>query len=376
MTKDKKFLYTISIAAFAALLTIFILTARNSNILTAAAMALITPLVCLLIRKRATVSINKKEALLLTTVVAVLYVILILIAGTFSTSYINPYFVTSESLLRTVIPAAVIIITSEIIRFVFLSQKNTFATVLSWFICVLAEIMIFSGASEIDNVNLFMDLVGLTLFPAICANIYYHYSSKSFGALPNICFRLIFTLYVYFVPKYTEIPDALHACIKILLPLGVLTLTKALFDKQKKNVSAAKGDKISLVGMLASGVVIVSIAMLISCQFRFGAIVIATGSMTGEINKGDVIIYERYDDQTIKSGQVIVFLDDESKIVHRVVRIENISGEIRYYTKGDANTDEDQGYRTEADIVGLTDLKIAYVGYPTLWLHELINSVN
>ena len=137
MTKDKKFLYTISIAAFAALLTIFILTARNSNILTAAAMALITPLVCLLIRKRATVSINKKEALLLTTVVAVLYVILILIAGTFSTSYINPYFVTSESLLRTVIPAAVIIITSEIIRFVFLSQKNTFATVLSWFICRL-----------------------------------------------------------------------------------------------------------------------------------------------------------------------------------------------------------------------------------------------
>jgi signal peptidase len=112
--------------------------------------------------------------------------------------------------------------------------------------------------------------------------------------------------------------------------------------------------------------------MLISCQFRFGAVVIATESMTGEINKGDVIIYERYDDQTIKEGQVIVFLQDQNRIIHRVVKIENIGGEVRYFTKGDANYSLDDGYITDADIVGLTDVKIAYIGYPTLWLRKLI----
>jgi signal peptidase I len=96
--------------------------------------------------------------------------------------------------------------------------------------------------------------------------------------------------------------------------------------------------------------------------------------MTGEINKGDIIIYERYDSQPIVEGQVIVFLDGQSKIVHRVVEIKNIGGEIRYYTQGDANDDRDMGYRTKADLFGVTDIKIAYAGYPTLWLRELLGS--
>ena len=114
--------------------------------------------------------------------------------------------------------------------------------------------------------------------------------------------------------------------------------------------------------------------MLISCQFRFGAIVIATESMTGEINKGDMIIYEAYKGQQIEEGQVIVFLHNDNQIIHRVARIETVGNETRYYTKGDANSAEDSGYRTDADIIGLTDVKIAFVGYPTLWLRELLPS--
>ena len=33
---------------------------------------------------------------------------------------------------------------------------------------------------------------------------------------------------------------------------------------------------------------------------------------------------------------------------------------------------DDKNYITDADIVGLTDMKIAYVGFPTLWLRELL----
>ena len=61
---------------------------------------------------------------------------------------------------------------------------------------------------------------------------------------------------------------------------------------------------------------------------------------------------------------------------HRVVRIERFGSEVRYYTKGDANYAEDPGFRTEGDIVGLTDMKVAYVGYPTLWLHELLEAAD
>jgi signal peptidase I len=67
-------------------------------------------------------------------------------------------------------------------------------------------------------------------------------------------------------------------------------------------------------------------------------------------------------------------LKNENKIVHRVVDIERIGGEIRYYTKGDANNSLDVGYITDADIVGTTTAKVSYVGFPTLWLRELLDS--
>ena len=145
---------------------------------------------------------------------------------------------------------------------------------------------------------------------------------------------------------------------------------------EKKRNAIVKGKKVSLIGTVVAVAVVISTAMLISCQFRFGAIVIATESMTGEINKGDMIIYERYDGQPIKEGQVIVFMSYDVRIIHRVVKIEHIGNEVRYYTKGDANEEQDQGYVTEADIVGLTDMKLSYVGYPTLWLRELLEGSN
>jgi signal peptidase len=221
-----------------------------------------------------------------------------------------------------------------------------------------------------------MDLVGLTLFPAISANIYYHYTSKRYGMFPSTVLRTVITLYVYFIPNITGISNAMSACLKLFLPLGVLAFVSALYEKGKKN-AIRRGQKLSTVTMIFAVLTVTFVAMLISCQFRFGALVIATESMTGEINKGDMIIYEQYDDQPIEVGQVIVFTqNNQNRIVHRVIKIETVNGEKRYYTQGDANPAPDDAYRTEADIIGLTDLKLAYVGYPTLWLKELLEGSN
>jgi signal peptidase I len=274
-----------------------------------------------------------------------------------------------------VIPIVVITVGSEIIRHVLLSQKNKVVSFISFLICIALDVLMFSSIPEIRTFNKFMDLVGLTLFPAVSANIYYHYISKRYGVLPNVLFKLITTLYIYFVPSSAAMPDALTACIKMLYPIFLLAFISALYEKKKRNVGR-KDSKVSVVAMILTIIILISSAMLISCKFKYGALVIATESMTGEINKGDIIIYERYDSQPIIEGQVIVFIENQSRIVHRVVEIQNIGGEIRYYTKGDANEDWDSGYRTQEDILGITDIKIVYAGYPTLWLRELMKSKN
>jgi signal peptidase len=53
------------------------------------------------------------------------------------------------------------------------------------------------------------------------------------------------------------------------------------------------------------------------------------------------------------------------------VKIEIINGVTRYYTKGDANEDNDAGFIVDSDIVGVVNYKVPYLGYPTLWMRSL-----
>ena len=370
MNKDKRTLYAITLAIIAVLSVLLFINVKSSRIMTAIVLVPLAVITVCFIKKRISYSINKREVFMLATVVAVLYAILTEMTGLYFTYYKNPYFITVRILAEQVLPLAAIIVSVELIRVVLLAQKNKLVDFFSFFIGILAEILAFSSLVGITNFNRFMDLVGLTLFPAFTANLYYHYISKRYGALPNIAFRLIITLYTYFIPTITGMADSLASCIKLIFPIITLALTSAMFEKKTKVVR--KGSrKLSAVATVLTAAIVVSIAMLISCQFQFGALVIATESMTGEINKGDMIIYERYEGQPIKEGQVIVFTDNGSRIVHRVVKIVTIGNETRYFTKGDANEDLDMGYRLAEDIVGLTDIKVAFIGYPTLWLREI-----
>ena len=120
-------------------------------------------------------------------------------------------------------------------------------------------------------------------------------------------------------------------------------------------------------------VLAVCFMMLISCEFRYKFLIIATESMTGSIDKGDGVIYEEYTGQHIEEEDVIVFLLDDLVTVHRVVEVTHINGENRYYTKGDANDTLDRGFATDAEVLGVVKAKIPYLGYPTLWLRGAFN---
>ena len=87
--------------------------------------------------------------------------------------------------------------------------------------------------------------------------------------------------------------------------------------------------------------------------------------MVPTINKGDVVIIEKFDNNVdkLKEGQIIAFEYHGVLIVHRIIRISEVKGEYFLYTQGDANNAED-GYPVTQD-------KIPYIGLPTVWLKEV-----
>ena len=377
MNSDKRKIYIISFGIFAVLLAVFLLCGNYSRVIAAIALVLSAVVACLVIKKRISLSINKRTVLLLMILIGVLYLVLFYLSGFKFGFYQTNYILNADLVLKVIVPTLAIIVSSEIVRFVIRSQKNKMADVLCYLSCVIAEILIYTSIKNVSSFNQFMDLVGLYLFPELIANLVFNYLSKRFGVLPNTVYRVIMTLYIYFIPYIHSIPESLVALINLFIPILVYFFISILFEKRQRKPLKKKNKIAKFASTTASIIIIatmIGVVMLISCQFRFGALVIATESMTGEINKGDMIVYERYDDQTIKEGQVIVFEKQKVKVVHRVIEIERIGDEVRYYTKGDANISPDYGYISDADIIGLTDVKIAYIGYPTLWLRELITN--
>lgn len=369
MYTDKKVLHTISISSLAVLLLALILPGESSGRITAAVLLLPLAIITyVFVKKRCLLSYNKRQILMLMSVIAAVYLVIYYLTGL--------YFGFSKSLylLRFdyIIPIVVIVVASEIIRNVLRAQESKLADVLGYFICLVAEVLIFSNLTSINTFNKFMDLAGMTLFPAVIYNLLYHYLSKRYGILPNVVYRLITGLYLYLIPYTPAVPDSLVAFAKLVVPILIYIFIDSLYEKRRRYASEKKS-KVAIPLTLLALAIMASLIMLISNQFRFGSLVIATESMTGEINKGDIVIFDQDDEQIFVEGQVVVFKKGLSMIVHRIVKIEHINGSNRYYTKGDANETDDSGYITDSDILGSVKAKLPYFGYPTLWLREIVS---
>ncbi len=376
MYSDRKKLYIVSTSVFAALLLALLIPYGSGRIMAAFLLLPSAILTYVLIKKRTAVSIYSKSVLMLVSAIALLYVMAHLLSGLYFGFVNMPYGINKPNIvLKFIIPIAVIIAATELIRYILCIQMNKHAAVMAYLIGVLGDVLIESNIFGITTFAAFMSVVGLTLLPSLIYNFLYNYLSARYGFAPSLAFRAIAVWLFYLIPYGSAIPDSLISFVNLLLPMAIYAFINSLFEKKNRRAlhESKKYSKIaSSVISIIMAVISVGIVMLISCQFTFGLLVIATPSMTGEINQGDAIVYKQYQNgRKIEEGQILVFEKDNATTVHRVVDIEIIDGQTRYFTKGDANEDKDYGYITDADITGVVELKIPFIGQPTLWLRNL-----
>ncbi len=371
MSIDKKILYVNAYLVFALLLLALFSQTKFGALLCALILTISATIVSLFIKKRSIYSFYKKEIAVWLGGIAFADIFLLYLSG-LKFGFSRTWQLTPSLIFGNILPAIVAVIASEKVRSVFLAQNNKQTSVLSFLVCTLSEVLAFRTIPNITTFNAFMDATAMIFLPAVTANILYHYLARRYGMLPNIIFRLATGLFVYFIPYTPAIPDPLLVFIKLILPLAVYLFIDGQYEK-KKRYALAKKSVFSVILTALVLVIGISLTMLISCQFRYGLLVVGSPSMTGEVNKGDAVVFDEYAGQTIEEGQVIVFEKNNSTIIHRVVAVDVINDEVRYTTKGDANDGVDSGYITNSDVVGLVKFKISYIGYPTLWLRSLFS---
>ncbi len=345
---------------------------RDAGRYAAAIVTLIGALVAhRLLKKRRMSSVHRRAVMLIVAIFAAFYMTVLLLTGFHFGFYLAVVPFGFSSIIKYILPFVIAIISTEIIRSALLGQKGRLPWLFAFAIGLVSEILMQTTFAHVTSFNRFVDLAGMILLPAAMGQMLYQHLSANYASLPSTVYRLTVTLFSYVIPITSGIPDVLVALVALLAPLLLLFFIRLLYGKREKTARSKRGGRWFYSAVAAVLLFVISFAMLVSGQFRYGLLIIATESMTGELNQGDVALYEQYTDQVVTENEVVVFEKDDRVTVHRVVDVAHIDGENRYYTKGDANDDADYGYITDESIIGVVKGKLPYFGYPTLWLHEL-----
>lgn len=126
------------------------------------------------------------------------------------------------------------------------------------------------------------------------------------------------------------------------------------------------------------GILIIVLSILIYCFiemkiknkkyiniFGYTAFEVITGSMSGTIEKNDIIIVKITKD--VKKGDIISFEQDNVIITHRIIEEENNN----LVTKGDSNNSEDKPISKD-DVIGKVVKSFSKLG---IWLKVFSNKI-
>ena len=320
-----------------------------------------------------------KEKILYKTIIVVLLYFIVSYGVSFLIGFNkNAYSTEPIMILKNVFSPLIIIICSEVYRFVFLGDVNkhskyekTTTLALSIF-----EICISYKFSLITNFLIAFKAITTVFLPIISKNIIMSKVIKYGGLKPVLIYRLLLDLYIYFIPILPGYNDYMTSILGICVPLlfYISILKEIRFKENIKEIKTFSKDTLFKNEMLIF--IVIAIVSLISGVFPITVIGIGSDSMYPKINKGDAIIYKKvYNEDRIKIGDILVYYDEVQKrtIVHRLVEKKEINGVVYYITKGDANNSVDSINLTYKDIKGKVIFKLRYAATFSVWLNELLN---
>lgn len=363
-------------------LTLFVSSIQLGNITTAVILCGYAILICLLFKRKKTKSLFSKETTVSMIVLAVVYLILFYFIGVFISFTKSIYPLRWDNFLHIIVPFALIVISSEVIRSkllnehvyirLFKKKKIDLSLIFTFIMMVCIDLVLYARVYNLTNQDDFLAAIGYILFASISTNLLFNYLTIRFDSKCVIAYRLITVLYMYVIPIIPDVYIYFKSFARMIYPYIIYLYMENTYAKTSFVVAFKDKSKsiISTTSMIVFSTILI---MLISCKFYFCLIVIGTGSMTGTINMGDMILYKDYRGDELEVDDIIVFREDNKDVIHRIIDIKRIDGENRYYTKGDYNENKDSGYRTDDLVEGIYLFRIPYIGWPNIWFRRLFN---
>lgn len=289
--------------------------------------------------------------------------------------YKNDNYLTFNGIIKFILPVGAIIILREYLRNLFLlkCEGNKLLIIFTCSLFVFIDIFRDMYYHKFDNGYDMFIFIALILLPSICNNIVCTYICNRVGYKPNILWLLTTDLYVYLLPIIPNPNDYLLSVIRVIFPLIIMYKVYLFYVKVEDKHVDREYRKRDIFPLIMSSLFVIAIVYFSSGYFHYYLLAIASGSMSPVINKGDVVLIEKLDNnyEELDVGNIIAYRYSGVIVVHRIINIIEDNEELYIYTKGDANNGEDSWVVREDMIVGKVNYNIPYVGLPTVWLNGM-----
>lgn len=315
---------------------------------------------------------QKNSVIFVMSIIAIFQIVVFYIAGLFDGFSNNIIKLSFNNIIILIIPTIVALVIIELIRYLLSSQfnKDKKFEVLCIIMLVLMDVNLFGSSYNFSSLSDTLEFMGLVLFPSVASNIVYNRLTLSYGYKPIVIYRVIVILSYYLIPIVPNTYVFFRSIFKIAYPILFYLLITYMYDRLTFENLRRKNNK-SNIAIAVTLIFVTLLAGLVSCKFRWGILSIGSNSMGGTFNSGDAVIFERYDDQKIEIGNIIIYEKNNRSVVHRVIEIGVFNGNYVYVTKGDKNELADSGYVYQDDVEGIVKASIKYIGYPSIWIRNL-----
>ena len=302
------------------------------------------------------------------------YTIIMYALGIFTGFYRSSIKFTLEDIFLTIGLMVITIIAQELIRYIVAKNctNNKKPLILLTIVFIILNIVTQINSSYFTDRWTIFVFISTFALPIVAREMICSYLAYKCSLAPNLIYRILMEVVFHLIPIIPNLGDYLYAVVRIMLPATIFFFSIKIFRYHEKSGTYTKkaSRRIILVPIILFALVMI---YLISGLFKYKMIAIGSGSMEPYFYRGDAVIYEKKTAKEVKEGDVLVFSHGHMIITHRIMSIvHDNAGRYNIVTKGDNNPKEDEYIVQTGDVIGIVKVPIKYVGYPTLWVNDLI----
>ena len=290
----------------------------------------------------------------------------------------SPYSHEVAAILKNLWTFISVIVFQEFTRYqlVKLSPKKIGYYALITALFIIAEIDFWNFLSNFSNNVEFFKYMSQTIVPLIVTNCLFTYLSIMSANLPATIYRCLLMLMTILLPIFPALNWLIKAMMEIVLVIIASLYVNYVDIKSSRIMTRRQVKKESVLSYIPFVIALEELVCFIIVTFKYQPIAVLSNSMLPTFARGDAVIMKKIDKKDLKKlkkGTILYYSKEGRLIVHRIVTVKHTDdGKVEATTKGDNNNANDPWVITEDDMIGTVSFMIPYIGYPSVWVNELL----